>query len=45
VLQEVITLTVFTIFSLVLFKGTEIRWNHFVSFLLLIGAVYFAFKK
>jgi uncharacterized protein (DUF486 family) len=45
VLQEVITLTVFTIFSLVLFKGTELRWNHFVSFLLLIGAVYFAFKK
>ncbi len=45
VMQEVITLTIFTVFSLLAFKGTEFRWNHFVSFLFLIGAVYFAFKK
>lgn len=45
VLQEVITLSVFIIFSLLAFKGTHFRWNHIVSFLLLIGAVYFAFRK
>ncbi|MDE5913067.1 MAG: DMT family protein [Muribaculaceae bacterium] len=45
VLQEVITLTVFIIFSVLAFKSTHFKWNHFVSFLLLIGAVYFAFRK
>ncbi|MDE5900089.1 MAG: DMT family protein [Muribaculaceae bacterium] len=45
VLQEVITLTVFIIFSVLAFKGTQFKWNHFLSFLLLIGAVYFAFRK
>ncbi|MCB0489157.1 MAG: DMT family protein [Cyclobacteriaceae bacterium] len=45
VLQEVITLIVFLIFSLFLFKSETFRWNHFVGFLLLIGAVYFIFKK
>lgn len=44
VLQEVITLTVFIGFSLLMFKGTHFKWNHMVSFLLLIGAVYFAFR-
>lgn len=45
VLQEVITLVVFIVFSVIAFKGTQFRWNHMVSFLLLIGAVYFAFRK
>lgn len=45
VIQEVITLTVFVIFSLVFFKTETFRWNHFIGFLLLIGAVYFIFKK
>ena len=45
VIQEVITLSVFIIFSVAAFKGTQFRWNHLVSFVLLIGAVYFAFKK
>ncbi|HRW99776.1 MAG TPA: DMT family protein [Cyclobacteriaceae bacterium] len=45
VLQEVITLVVFLIFSLFLFKNETFRWNHFVGFLMLIGAVYFIFKK
>ncbi len=43
VMQEVITLVVFTIFANVFFTGNELRWNHLVAFLLLIGAVYFVF--
>ncbi|MGM9842293.1 MAG: DMT family protein [Candidatus Limisoma sp.] len=43
VLQEAITLVVFTIVATVLFQGQSIRWNHIVSFVLLIAAVYFAF--
>ena len=43
VIQEVITLTVFTIVATLLFKGESLRWNHVVSFLFLIAAVYFAF--
>lgn len=43
VIQEVITLTIFTIVATLFFKGETLRWNHIVSFLLLIGAVYFAF--
>ena len=45
VLQEVITLVVFTVFSLVAFKNETFRWNHLVGFLFLILAVYFIFKK
>jgi len=45
VIQEVITLAVFTVFVVIFFKNETLRWNHFVSFVLLIGAVYFAFKK
>lgn len=44
VIQEVITLTVFTVFSVWAFK-TELRWNHFAAFLCLVLAVYFVFKK
>lgn len=43
VMQEVITLIVFTIFSLIAFDTFHLRWNHFVAFAMLIGAVYFAF--
>ncbi len=45
VMQEVITLVIFMVFSVVMFKGTRFTQNHLISFLLLIGAVYFAFKK
>lgn len=45
VIQEVITLVVFTIFSLTFFKNETFRWNHFVGFLFLVFAVYFIFKK
>jgi len=45
VLQEVITLTVFVIFSLIFFKNESFRLNHLIGFILLTGAVYFIFKK
>ena len=43
-IQEVITLTVFAFFS-VLYLGQELRWNHAVAFLCLVGAAYFSFLK
>ncbi|HMH21512.1 MAG TPA: DMT family protein [Puia sp.] len=45
VIQEVITLLVFTLFSLIFFKNISFRWNHLVAFGFLVGAVYFIFKK
>lgn len=44
VIQEVITLTVFIFFSMIVFRVT-IRWNHIVAMLLLVAAVYFVFKE
>lgn len=43
VLQEVITLLVFTAFAFLVF-GQTLKWNYGVSFLFVVGAVYFAFK-
>lgn len=45
VIQESITLTVFTIFTLLVFKTETFRWNYVIGFLFLILAVYFIFKK
>ena len=45
VIQEVITLTVFVLFSIVFFKNETFRLNHFIAFVFLILAVYFMFKK
>lgn len=45
VLQEVITLVVFTLFALVFFKNEPLRGNHIIAFVFLIGAVYFVFKR
>lgn len=45
VIQEVITLVVFTIFSVIAFKGETFKWNHVAAFVLLIAAVYLVFKK
>jgi hypothetical protein len=44
VIQEVITLLVFTGFTLVFFKDEPLKWNHFVGFGLLVLAVYFIRK-
>lgn len=45
VIQEVITLTIFTVFTTLLFNNESLHWNHFLSFALLVLAVYFAFLK
>lgn len=45
IIQEVITLSVFTLFMLFFFKNQPLRWNHLVGFALLILAVFFLFKK
>lgn len=45
VIQEVISLTVFTILATFFFQGESFHWNHIVSFLCIIAAVYFAFLK
>jgi uncharacterized protein (DUF486 family) len=44
VAQEVITLTVFGVFS-VLYFNEELKWNYLVGFILIILAVFFVFKK
>jgi uncharacterized protein (DUF486 family) len=43
ILQEVITLVVFTAFAVLALKES-LRWNHALSFSCLLGAVYFAFR-
>lgn len=43
-IQEVITLLVFSVFS-VLYLKEEFRWNYAVGFLCIIAAVFFIFKK
>lgn len=45
VLQEVITLIVFMIFTFIFFKNETIKWNHLVGFIFLVLAVFFIFKK
>jgi uncharacterized protein (DUF486 family) len=45
VLQEVITLLVFMIFTLLFFKTESFKWNHLIGFVFLVLAVYFVFKK
>ena len=42
--QEVITLIVFTVFAIFYLKE-PFRYNYLISFVLVLGAVYFAFKK
>ena len=42
IIQEVITLVVFTVIAYFLF-GETLKWNNLVSYAFLVGAVYFAF--
>lgn len=44
IIQECITLVVFTIIAYFLFDET-LKWNNIVSYVLLVGAVFFAFLK
>ena len=45
VIQEVITLVVFTVFTTVFFRGEELHWNHLAAFVCLVMAVWFVFMK
>ncbi len=45
VIQEAITLLIFTIFTVVFFRGETLQWNHFAAFGCLIAAVYLVFMK
>ena len=43
-IQEVITLTVFSIFS-VMYLKEQFKWNYLIGFIFIILAVFFIFKK
>ena len=45
VIQEVVSLLVFTVVASMMFRGEALHWNHFVAFLFLVLAVYFVFLK
>ena len=45
VIQEVVSILVFTGFTLLVFKNEQFRLNHLIGFIFLILAVYFIFKK
>ncbi len=43
IMQEVITLAVFTVIAMICFQGQKLQWNHIASYICLIAAVVFAF--
>lgn len=45
VIQEVISLFVFVILTIIFFKNETFKWNHAVGLVFLVLAVYFIFKK
>ena len=45
VIQEVVTLVVFVVFTLLFFRNETLRTNHLIGFAFLVLAVYFIFKK
>lgn len=45
IIQEVISLLVFTILVTIFFKGEHFAWNHVAAFFCLVAAVYFVFKS
>ncbi|PJJ53035.1 DMT family protein [Hymenobacter chitinivorans] len=45
VIQEVVSLTVFTLCAVYVFKTDKLGWNHLVGFGLLVAAVYVIFRK
>ncbi len=44
-IQEVVSISVFVVFTLLFFKTDQLKWNHVIGFVFLLGAVYFFFKK
>ena len=43
IIQEVLSLTVFTLIAMICFQGEKLQWNHIASYICLMGAVVFAF--
>lgn len=43
VIQEALSLIIFTLFTVVFFRGESLHWNHFAAFLCLMAAVWFVF--
>lgn len=43
IIQEVISLTVFTVIAMLMFQGEKLHWNHVAAFVCLMAAVGFAF--
>ena len=45
VIQEVVSLSVFTVIVLLVMKNEALKWNHLVGFVCLVAAVFFIFMK
>ena len=45
IIQECISLTVFTLICALVFKSQPIQWNHIAAFGCIIAAVFFCFMK
>ena len=45
VIQEVISLTVFSVIVMFVFRGQTLQWNHIAAFVCLVLAVFFVFVK
>lgn len=45
IIQEVVSLTVFTLIAMFVFQGERLHWNHVGAFLCLMGAVALTFYK
>lgn len=44
-IQEIISISVFVVFTLIAFKTETLKWNHLAGFICMILAVFFFFKK
>jgi uncharacterized protein (DUF486 family) len=45
IIQEVVSLVIFTGFTLLVFRTETFRWNHLAAAVCLVLAVYFVFRK
>lgn len=45
VIQESITLIIFTLFAVFAFKTETFKWNYMIAFVFIMLAVYFVFKE
>ncbi len=45
IIQEVISLTVFTVFAVFIFKTDRFQWNYIAAMVCIVLAVFFVFKK